>query len=77
MLLFSFFFCVGYFDSEKILLDIEINIFRGELTDISAYKEALDLTDTLAETVMPVTVSEAFIAEISLRSPRKSFIHYY
>ena len=43
MLLFSklnkIFF--GYFDPENILLDNEKKIFRGELTDISARKEAL------------------------------------
>ena len=31
----------GYFDPENIFLDNKIIIFRGELTDISAKKEAL------------------------------------
>ena len=31
----------GYFEPEKIFLIIKINNFRGELTDISAKKEAL------------------------------------
>ena len=43
VLLFSklndFFF--GYFDPENIFLIIEINNFRGDLTDISAKKEGL------------------------------------
>ena len=31
----------GYFDPENIILDNKINNFRGDLTDISAKKEAL------------------------------------
>ena len=31
----------GYFDPENILLDIKLSNFRGDLTDISAKKEAL------------------------------------
>ena len=46
MLLFSklneIFF--GYFDPEKIFLDMKINNFQGELTDFSAINEALDLS---------------------------------
>ena len=32
---------IGYFDPEKIFVDNEIKKIRGDLTDISAEKEAL------------------------------------
>ena len=35
-------FIFGYFDPENIFIDSEINIFRGDLSDISAKKEALE-----------------------------------
>ena len=37
---------LGYFDPEKIFQIIEINNFQGDLTDISAKKEALELSSS-------------------------------
>ena len=56
---------------------MKISIFRGNLTDISAKKEAL-LTDVSARTKSLVSGSASFLAEISVtywnKSPRQLFI---
>ena len=48
----------GYFDPEKIFLDNKINNFRGELTDISAKKEALALGTLIESQTRLGVVSE-------------------
>ena len=58
---------------------MKINNFQGELTDISAIKEALDIIgSTFQATGQRVTwyvlCGASFLAKVPLRSPRKLFI---
>ena len=65
---YIFFGCVG---PENIFQIIKINIFRGDLTDISAKNEALAVG--LIVTV-DVATSASFLAEMLVRSPRNQCI---
>ena len=64
MLLISIFFFFGYFDPENIFYIIKINNSRGELTDISAKKEALLLKSLLpTRTAVRLLFSKSFFLE--------------